>query len=133
MTSPEWRWYEPQHAVLGSREYFTHAWGSIYVLSGTAATAIAEMPSRLRYFANEGTKPAMKQHSKSLQRLEFTLDVAIQQVHSDERWSVMSVLSHGQSALTQVLALLSLLALLIACNLVLLHHAFFWFCLRCMP
>ncbi|KAL3152446.1 hypothetical protein ABBQ32_001493 [Trebouxia sp. C0010 RCD-2024] len=53
MTSPEWRWYEPQHAVLGSKQYFTHAWGSIYVLSGTAASSIAQMPSRMRYFANE--------------------------------------------------------------------------------
>lgn len=54
MTSPEWRWYEPQHAVLGSKEYFTHAWGSIYVLSGSAASSIAQTASKLRYFANEG-------------------------------------------------------------------------------
>lgn len=54
MTSPEWRWYEPQHAVLGSKEYFVHAWGSIYVLSGSAASSIARTSSTLRYFANEG-------------------------------------------------------------------------------
>lgn len=54
MTSPEWRWFEPQHAVLGSKDYFTHAWGSIYVLSGSAASSIAQMTSKLRYFANEG-------------------------------------------------------------------------------
>ena len=55
MTSPEWRWYEPQHAVLGGGEYFTHAWGSIYVLSGSAALRIAQMPAgSMRFFANEG-------------------------------------------------------------------------------
>ena len=55
MTSPEWRWYEPQHAVLGGRDYFTHAWGSIYVLSGSVASTIAQMPAGLmRFFANEG-------------------------------------------------------------------------------
>ena len=54
MTSPEWRWYEPQHAVLGSKDYFTHAWGSIYVLSGRAALSIAQVSPTLRYFANEG-------------------------------------------------------------------------------
>ncbi|DBA81436.1 TPA: hypothetical protein ACH3X1_007222 [Trebouxia sp. C0004] len=54
MTSPEWRWYEPQHAVLGGGEYFTHAWGSIYVLSGNAALRVAQMPTgSLRFFANE--------------------------------------------------------------------------------
>ena len=55
MKSPEWRWYEPQHAVLGGGHYFTHAWGSIYVLSGKAAANIARMPDgSLRFFANEG-------------------------------------------------------------------------------
>ena len=55
MTSPEWRWYEPQHAVLGGKEYFTHAWGSIYVLSGKAAFTVAQLPANsMRYFANEG-------------------------------------------------------------------------------
>ena len=55
MKSPEWRWYEPQHAVLGGGHYFTHAWGSIYVLSGKAAANIASMPEgSLRFFANEG-------------------------------------------------------------------------------
>ena len=55
MKSPEWRWYEPQHAVLGGGHYFTHAWGSIYVLSGKAAANIARMPEgSLRFFANEG-------------------------------------------------------------------------------
>lgn len=55
MKSPEWRWYEPQHALLGGEHYFTHAWGSIYVLSGTAAANIARMPEgALRFFANEG-------------------------------------------------------------------------------
>lgn len=55
MKSPEWRWYEPQHAVLGGGHYFTHAWGSIYVLSGKAACSVAQMPEgSLRFFANEG-------------------------------------------------------------------------------
>lgn len=25
--SPRYRWYEPQHQLLGSSSYFTHAWG----------------------------------------------------------------------------------------------------------
>lgn len=55
MKSPEWRWYEPQHAVLGGETYFTHAWGSIYVLSGKTASMIAAMPlGSFRFFANEG-------------------------------------------------------------------------------
>jgi len=53
-TSPEYRWYEPQHAVLGSASYFTHCWGTVYVLSGRAAAAISALdPGLLRFFANE--------------------------------------------------------------------------------
>ena len=63
MTSPEWRWYEPQHAVLGGGEYFTHAWGSIYVLSGDAALRVAQMPTgSMRFFANEGDFACMCIH-----------------------------------------------------------------------
>ena len=52
-TSRQYRWFEPQHAVLGG-EYFTHCWGTIYVLSGHAADLLAAMdPSKLRFFANE--------------------------------------------------------------------------------
>ncbi|KAK9831532.1 hypothetical protein WJX81_006529 [Elliptochloris bilobata] len=47
------RWFEPAHALLGA-EYFTHAWGSMYVLSGRAAAAAATLPSgMLRFFNNE--------------------------------------------------------------------------------
>lgn len=50
------RWYEPQHAVLGGSTYFTHAWGSIYVLSGHIARDVASIEEgRLRFFNNEGT------------------------------------------------------------------------------
>ena len=53
-TTKNFRWYEPQHAVLGSQSYFTHCWGSIYVLSGRAAQMLASVePSLLRFFANE--------------------------------------------------------------------------------
>ena len=53
-TEPNYRWYEPQHAVLGSTSYFTHCWGSVYVLSGRAADAISAIPpAQLRFFANE--------------------------------------------------------------------------------
>jgi galactosylxylosylprotein 3-beta-galactosyltransferase len=53
-TSKSFRWYEPQHAVLGSSSYFTHCWGTIYVLSGRAAEHLATLNSNmLRFFANE--------------------------------------------------------------------------------
>ncbi|EFN52007.1 hypothetical protein CHLNCDRAFT_10529, partial [Chlorella variabilis] len=52
--SPRYRWYEPQHAVLGGASYFTHAWGSVYVLSGRVALDLAAMrDGSLRHFANE--------------------------------------------------------------------------------
>ncbi len=55
------RWYEPQHALIGGESYFTHAWGSIYVLSGHAAKTLAlvssAVPNGLRFFNNEG-KPS---------------------------------------------------------------------------
>ena len=48
------RWFESAHALLGA-EYFTHAWGSLYVLSGRAAAAAVAMPlGALRFFNNEG-------------------------------------------------------------------------------
>lgn len=37
MTDKKYRWYEPQHALLGSKSYFAHTWGSAYVLSGETA------------------------------------------------------------------------------------------------
>jgi len=49
------RWFEPAHALLGA-EYFTHAWGSLYVLSGRAAAAAALPPGALRFFNNEGAR-----------------------------------------------------------------------------
>ena len=53
--SPRYRWYEPQHALLGGHDYFTHAWGTAYVLSGAAAAALAAVRGgTLRHFANEG-------------------------------------------------------------------------------
>lgn len=49
------RWYEPQHELLGGSMYFTHSWGSIYVLSGHIAQDIASIQEgRLRFFNNEG-------------------------------------------------------------------------------
>lgn len=48
------KWYEPQHSLLGGH-YFTHVWGSSYVVSGRAAAAITTLPvGLLRFFANEG-------------------------------------------------------------------------------
>ena len=53
--SQRWRWYEPQHVLLGGGSYFTHAWGPAYVLSGRVAADLAAMrPGSLRHFANEG-------------------------------------------------------------------------------
>jgi hypothetical protein len=55
-TNPNQRWYEPQHGLLGDSDYFTHTWGTIYVLSGRAAAWISGFnPGNMRYFNNEGT------------------------------------------------------------------------------
>ena len=52
-TSHLYRWYEPQHTLLGNT-YFTHCWGTIYALSGRAASMLCSLdPATLRYFANE--------------------------------------------------------------------------------
>ena len=52
-TKPNLKWHEPQHRLLGS-EYFLHAWGPAYVLSGPIARTIAAVPAELlRAFANE--------------------------------------------------------------------------------
>lgn len=53
-TKPEFRWYEPQHVLLGSKSYFAHAWGTAYVLSGRTATFLSQLrPGALRFFMNE--------------------------------------------------------------------------------
>jgi len=53
-TSPDQRWYEPDHALLGSKEYFRHAWGPIYALQRRAVEAVTQIPAgSLRHFANE--------------------------------------------------------------------------------
>ena len=58
MRDPNMRWFEPQHELIGGRHYFTHAWGSIYVLSDHAARTLAKVsavvPEGLRFFNNEG-------------------------------------------------------------------------------
>lgn len=52
--SPRYRWFEPQHVLLGGGSYFTHAWGSVYVLSGQVAADLAAVrDGSLRHFANE--------------------------------------------------------------------------------
>ena len=51
---PKYKWFEPQHVLLGDESYFAHTWGSIYVLSGRAARAILDIKKEsLRYLANE--------------------------------------------------------------------------------
>lgn len=53
--SPRYRWYEPDHAMLGS-SYYAHTWGSAYVVSGHAAALLAGFPpGTLRMLANEDT------------------------------------------------------------------------------
>ena len=60
-TSPTLRWYEPQHALLGGKSYFAHAWGTAYVLSGKTATFLGQLqPNSLRFFMNEGDFMATK-------------------------------------------------------------------------
>ncbi|KAL6767917.1 hypothetical protein ACKKBF_B37090 [Auxenochlorella protothecoides x Auxenochlorella symbiontica] len=51
--TPRYRWYEPSHALLGS-QYFTHTWGSAYVVSRKAAALLTSLPAgSLRHLANE--------------------------------------------------------------------------------
>ena len=51
--SPAYKWFEPQHALLGD-DYFSHCWGSLYVLSGRAADAMSSIPPGiLRNLENE--------------------------------------------------------------------------------
>ena len=53
-TEPHQRWYEPDHALLGSKDYFQHAWGPIYALQRRALELITRIPAgSLRHFANE--------------------------------------------------------------------------------
>lgn len=55
LSDPKYRWYEPAHQYLGTA-YFTHAWGSAYVLSHRAALALASIPrGTFRQLANEDT------------------------------------------------------------------------------
>jgi hypothetical protein len=53
LINPKYKWYEPQHGLLG-KEYFAHSWGSLYILSSKAVTAILAIDEKhLRNFANE--------------------------------------------------------------------------------
>ena len=57
-TSDKYRWYEPQHQLLGGGQYFTHAWGPVYVLSWRIAREVSQLnPNSLRFFNNEGGRP----------------------------------------------------------------------------
>lgn len=52
-TTPNLKWHEPQHALIGET-YFTHCWGTTYVLSGRAAAMLGGLnAAHLRFFANE--------------------------------------------------------------------------------
>ncbi len=53
-SDPRMRWFERQWQLLG-KTYFTHAWGTFYVLSSAIATQISSLPDGLlRFFGNEG-------------------------------------------------------------------------------
>lgn len=53
-SDPKYRWYEELWLLLG-KTYFTHAWGTLYVLSKRAVMRISAMPDgALRFFNNEG-------------------------------------------------------------------------------
>ena len=57
-SDPKYRWFERQWPLLG-KTYFTHAWGTLYVVSGRAASSLAGLPiGALRFFTNEGVQPA---------------------------------------------------------------------------
>lgn len=54
----KYRWHERQWPLLGGN-YFTHAWGTLYVLSGRIARQIGDIPDgSLRFFSNEGVEAA---------------------------------------------------------------------------
>ena len=51
---PAFKWYEPQHAVLGDASYFAHTWGSLYILSQKAVEGMTSIDAyMLRHLANE--------------------------------------------------------------------------------
>ena len=53
-TDRKYHWFERQWPLLGDK-YFTHAWGTLYVLSGRIAAQIGSIPDgSLRFFSNEG-------------------------------------------------------------------------------
>ncbi|KAK9909511.1 hypothetical protein WJX75_003351 [Coccomyxa subellipsoidea] len=53
-SDPAMRWFERQWPLLG-KTYFTHAWGTLYVLSGKVAAHLSSVPDGLlRFFGNEG-------------------------------------------------------------------------------
>ncbi len=55
----KYRWHERQWPLLGGN-YFTHAWGTLYVLSGRIAQQISSIPDgSLRFFSNEGVEAAL--------------------------------------------------------------------------
>ena len=54
ISNPNNRWYEPREALLG-QEYFLHAFGSFYVVSGRSVTEwIVPNAPMLRKLSNEG-------------------------------------------------------------------------------
>ena len=55
----KYRWHERQWPLLGDN-YFTHAWGTLYVLSGRIARQIGNIPDgSFRFFSNEGREAAL--------------------------------------------------------------------------
>eukprot|EP00873_Tetraselmis_striata_P008348 jgi/Tetstr1/428612/TSEL_018601.t1 len=48
------KWFEPDHARLGDGNYFSHAYGPLYILSGRVIGMLASVPMDfLRHFMNE--------------------------------------------------------------------------------
>jgi hypothetical protein len=58
ISEPSDRWYEPREALLG-QEYFMHAFGSFYLVSGHAVDEwIVPNAPMLRKLSNEGARLA---------------------------------------------------------------------------
>lgn len=68
-SDPNMRWFERQWPLLG-KTYFTHAWGTLYVLSGSVAAHLSSVPDGLlRFFGNEGEPGNPLQSSPSLMQI----------------------------------------------------------------
>ena len=105
--------------VLGSSNYFTHAWGSMYILSGRVAAQLAAMsPGMLRFFANEGSLSCSAFEMAALQGLpsyEVVAGVAGELGARARLPHLVSLLRGGQLSTACLLGLLGLPCVAVQC------------------